>query len=106
LYHLKNGLNYCRGGTYLEETETSLVMVNPYHVKQSKELDDNSQTKNDKKDPKVIAKLVIDGRYSKPYVPKGVYADLRVDTASRQRIVVLLSILFSLIKSMKYVLYP
>lgn len=29
-------------------------------------MDDNSQTKNDRKDPKVIAKLVVDGRYSKP----------------------------------------
>jgi transposase len=74
-------------GAYLENTEIPFVMVNPYHVKQSKELDDNSQTKNDRKDPKVIAKLVVDGRYSKPYVPKGVYADLRVATASRQRIV-------------------
>ncbi len=73
-------------GAYLEEAEIPLVMVNPYHVKQSKELDDNSQTKNDRKDPKVIAKLVVDGRYSKPYVLKGVYADLRVATASRQRI--------------------
>ncbi len=63
------------------------VMVNPYHVKQRKESNDNSQTKNDRKDPKVIAKLVVDGRYSKPYVTKGVYADLRVATVSRQRIV-------------------
>ena len=74
-------------GAYLEDEEMPFVMVNPYHVKQSKELDDNNQTKNDRKDPKVIAKLVVDGRYSKPYVPKGVYADLRVATASRQRIV-------------------
>ena len=74
-------------GAYLEAENIPLVMVNPYHVKQSKELDDNSQTKNDRKDPKVIAKLVVDGRYSKPYVPKGVYADLRVATASRKRIV-------------------
>lgn len=33
-------------------------------VKQTKELDDNSQSKNDRKDPKVIAKLVTEGRYS------------------------------------------
>lgn len=35
-------------------------MVNPYAVKQTKELDDNSQSKNDRKDPKVIAKLVTE----------------------------------------------
>ena len=43
------------------------MMVNPYAVKQTKELDDNSQSKNDRKDPMVIAKLVTEGRYSVPY---------------------------------------
>mgnify|MGYP002624861568 CR=1 FL=1 len=62
-------------------------MVNPYAVKQTKELDDNSQSKNDCKDPKVIAKLVIEGRYSAPYTPDGVYADLRVLTNNRKRII-------------------
>ena len=73
-------------GTYLQDAGILLVMVNPYAVKQSKELDDNNQTKNDLKDPKVIAKLVIDGRYSMPYMPTGVYADLRNMTDQRLRI--------------------
>lgn len=54
-----------------------LVQVNPFHVKRSKELDDNTPSKSDHKDPKVIAKLVIDGRYQIPYIPKGIYAELR-----------------------------
>jgi transposase len=62
-------------------------MVNPYAVKQTKELDDNSQSKNDSKDPKVIAKLVIEGRYSAPYTPDGVYADLRIMVANRKRLI-------------------
>lgn len=74
-------------GAYLEDEGILLVMVNPYAVKQTKELDDNSQSKNDSKDPKVIAKLVIDGRYSEPYVPDGTYADLRIMTANRRRLV-------------------
>ena len=49
----------------------------PYHVKQTKELDDNSPTKNDRKDPKAIAKLVSEGRYTYPYMPEGIYTDLR-----------------------------
>lgn len=53
------------------------MLVNPYHVKCSKELDDNIQTKTDQKDPKTIAGLVRDGRYLEPYIPEGVYADLR-----------------------------
>lgn len=31
------------------------VLVNPYHVKKLKELDNNNPTKNDCKDSKVIA---------------------------------------------------
>ena len=71
---------------FLESTQMKLVLVNPLHVKQSKELDDGSQTKNDSKDPKVIAKLVKDGRYTIPYLPKGVYADLRIAWKVRESI--------------------
>ena len=48
-----------------------IVLVNPHHVKKSKELDDNKPTKNDRKDPKTIAMLVKDGRYIEPYIPEG-----------------------------------
>ena len=64
----------------------TLVLVNPYHVKQSKELDDNSPTKNDRKDPKTIANLVIAGRYMMPYIPEGIYADLRTAVYASDRI--------------------
>lgn len=53
------------------------VLVNPHHVKKSKEFDDNNPTKNDRKDPKVIAGLVRERRYMIPYLSGGVYADLR-----------------------------
>lgn len=49
----------------------------------SKELDDNSQTKSDKKDALVIAKLVKDGRYFETYLPHDVYAELRGLTTTR-----------------------
>ena len=62
----------------LKEKEIKFVAVNPLHVKKSKELDDNSPTKNDVKDAKVIAQLVKDGRYAEPTIPQGVYAELRV----------------------------
>ena len=70
-------------GDFLKDNGIKTVLVNPYHVSRSKELDDNSQTKNDRKDPKVIAQLVKDGRYTEPYIPEGIYADLR--TASNTR---------------------
>ena len=55
----------------------SVVQVNPYAVKQTKELEDNSQLKDDRKDPKLIANLVKDGNYGMPYLPEGLYAELR-----------------------------
>ena len=62
---------------YLRNYDVKLVLVAPQHVKHSKEMDDNTQMKNDRKDPLVIAKLVIEGRYMIPYIPEDVYAELR-----------------------------
>ena len=63
---------------WLEKQEgITVVLVNPYATKQAKELDDNSQTKSDKKDALTIAKLVKDGRYFELYLPHDVYAQLR-----------------------------
>ncbi len=62
----------------LKENDIKFVAVNPLHVKKTKELDDNSPTKNDVKDARVIAQLVKDGRYAEPTIPQGVYAELRV----------------------------
>lgn len=71
---------------YLKGKNIKFVFVNPMHVKRTKELDDNHPSKNDRKDPKVIAKLVIEGRYLIPYIPEDVYAELRVANESRMRI--------------------
>ncbi len=73
-------------GDYVRTEGMKLVFVNPYHVKQSKEMDDNSPKKTDQKDPKTIAKLVVEGRYLYPYIPEGVYAELRAAMNSRERI--------------------
>ena len=70
-------------GKFLQDNDMKPVLVNPHHVKKSKELDDNNPSKNDRKDPKTIAGLVKDGRYMIPYLPEGIYADLR--TASNLR---------------------
>lgn len=71
---------------YAKEENLTLVLVNPFHVKRSKELDDNHPGKSDRKDPKTIAKLVIQGRYMTPYIPEGIYAELRIAMNNRQRI--------------------
>ena len=64
-------------GMFLQDNGMRPVHVNPHHVKKSKELDDNNPNKNDRKDPKTIAGLVNEGRFSYPYIPIGVYAEIR-----------------------------
>lgn len=64
----------------------SVVQVNPYAVKQTKEIEDNSQLKDDRKDPKLIANLVKDGNYGMPYLPEKAYADLRRLTMFRDQL--------------------
>ncbi|MFZ2539342.1 MAG: IS110 family transposase [Oscillospiraceae bacterium] len=67
----------------MKQAGITVVLVNPYHTKKAKELDDNSQTKSDKKDAITIARLVKDGRYFETYLPHDIYAELRGLTATR-----------------------
>lgn len=62
-----------------------LLGVNPFHVKQLKELEDNTQTKNDQKDALVIAHLIRDGRYFDIYMPEDEYAELRILRRHREQ---------------------
>ncbi len=68
---------------FLKEYPMVLVFVNPYHVKRSKEMDDNSPGKNDPKDAMLVAKLVKEGRYFEVYLPEGMYRELRNLTYER-----------------------
>lgn len=63
--------------TWMISNGISVVQVNPYAVKQTKEVEDNSQLKDDRKDPKIIANLVKDGNFGMPYLPEKLYAELR-----------------------------
>lgn len=73
---------------YLQREGVRVVVVNPHHVNKSKELEDNSPTKNDYKDAKVIADLVRNGKYSEPKLPMNVYADLRILMNLREKVMV------------------
>lgn len=63
--------------TWMISNGISVVQVNPYAVNQTKEVEDNSQLKDDTKDPKLIANLVKDGNFGMPYLPEKLYAELR-----------------------------
>jgi len=75
-------------GWYLiqHERKPDIVGVNPYHTKQAKELNDNSQTKSDPKDALVIAHLIRNGNYFDTYLPEAEYAELRLLNTERQRV--------------------
>ena len=64
----------------------TVVQVNPYAVKATKEIQDNSQLKSDRKDPGVIAELAKNGNYSIPYIAEGTYASLRELELFRERV--------------------
>ena len=70
----------------LQRKGHQLGIVNPFHVKCTRELDDNSQTKSDRKDPKTIAMLVKDGRYRDVYIPADLYQELREAVSERERL--------------------
>ncbi|MBU9720597.1 MULTISPECIES: IS110 family transposase [Bacillaceae] len=72
---------------FLKAQSIDIVLVNPMHVKKSKELDDNSPTKNDTKDARVIAQLIKDGRYSVPNLLEGIYAELREGVKLRDQLI-------------------
>lgn len=63
--------------TWMISNGISVVQVNSYAVKQTKEVGDNSQLKDDTKDPKLIANLVKDGNFGMPYLPEKLYGKLR-----------------------------
>ena len=72
----QSDLGFCLA-TWMISNGISVVKVNPYAVKQTKEVEDNSQLKDDTKDPKLIANLVKGGNFGMPYLPEKLYAELR-----------------------------
>ncbi|MCC5804677.1 IS110 family RNA-guided transposase [Rossellomorea vietnamensis] len=71
---------------FLTDHGIPYVLVNPLHVKQTKELDDNLQSKNDLKDARVIAKMMPQGYYSMPREMTQIDSELRRGTAYRVRL--------------------
>lgn len=71
---------------FLENRGIPYVFVNPMHVKKSKEMDDNLQSKNDRKDARLIAKLIPQGYYSEPREMAEMDHELREGTSHRDRL--------------------
>ncbi len=74
-------------GHFLKERGYKIFLLNPYHVKLSKELRDNRQRKTDKKDSLLIANLLREGKYLNTLLLDGEYELLRRLTLLRDKIV-------------------
>lgn len=72
-------------GYYLRSKGYKVVLVNPYHIKRTKEIIDNSQQKDDRKDSYLIADLVKQGKYFFPIIPEGIYGEMRELSISWKR---------------------
>lgn len=73
-------------GYFLKERNYRIYLVNPYHVKLSKELRDNRQRKTDKKDSLLISNLLKEGKYLNVLMLSGNYDLLRRITSLRDKI--------------------
>jgi len=91
---------------HLKDHRMKIVLVNPFHVKRSKELDDNNPIKNDRKDPKTIAMLVKGGRYMEPYIPEDIYSELRTAMETRWRLVKQLNTVRNRVKRWLSIYFP
>lgn len=73
---------------FLKESQVGeVVLVNPFHVNRSKEFDDNSPSKNDRKDARLIAKLVSQGNYFEANLQYDVWAELRTGNVGRMQLI-------------------
>jgi transposase len=72
---------------FMKSKGVEVVQVNPKHVKRIKEVVDNSPNKTDNKDPRVIADVLLLGRYFQVNLPKGVIADLRCKVYYRENLI-------------------
>ena len=92
--------------SFLEDKPVTLVQVNPCHTKRLKELEGNSPNKTDYKDPRIIADLIELGRFLTVVVPRGVEAELRAISHSRERAVSRCNTLYNQLHDLAFAIFP
>ena len=91
---------------YLRKRPVKLVQVNPMHTKRLKELNGNSPSKTDYKDPKVIADIVELGHALTVIIPEGAAACLRRLIHARERAIQRRTALFNQLQDMVFLIFP
>lgn len=91
---------------FLRKRNVRLVQVNPFHTKRLKELQGNSPSKTDQKDPKVIADIIELGHALTVIIPEGTAAELRRLTQARERGIQRRSMLMSQVQDLVFLIFP
>lgn len=91
---------------FLRQQPVKLVQINPMHTKRVKELTGNSPNKTDRKDPRVIADVMLLGHSLTVVVPEGAAAHLRRLTQARERAVTDRTAMLNQLQHLLFVIFP
>lgn len=91
---------------FLQKRQVRLVQVNPLHTKKLKELQGNSPSKTDQKDPKVIADIIELGHALTVIIPDGAVAELRRLTQARERSIQRRGIVVNQLQDLVFLIFP
>lgn len=91
---------------FLRQKPVQLVQINPMHSKRVKELTGNSPTKTDRKDPRVIADVMMLGHSLTVVVPEGAAAELRRLTQARERAIKERTAVLNQLQHLVFVVFP
>lgn len=91
---------------FLKRKGVRLVQVNPFHTRKLKELQGNSPSKTDHKDPKVIADIVELGHALTVVIPESTSAELRRLTQARERSIQRRTALLNQLQDLVFLIFP
>jgi transposase len=91
---------------FLKQRPVRLVQINPMHSKRIKELTGNSPNKTDRKDPRVIADIIMLGHALRVVIPQGSSAHLRRLTQARERAVRDRTAMLNQLQHLLFVIFP
>jgi transposase len=91
---------------FIKQKPVQLVQINPTHSKRLKELTGNSPNKTDRKDPKVIADVMMLGHYLTVVLPQGAAAQLRRLTHARERAIKQRTATLNQLQDLVFIIFP
>lgn len=91
---------------FLKQRPVTLVQINPMHSKRVRELTGNSPNKTDRKDPRVIADVIMLGHALRVVIPQGSSAHLRRLTQARERAIRDRTAILNQLQHLLFVIFP